>query len=74
MLLLYIGRAVAQMISSRISTAATRGQAPVKWLGICGGQNGTGAVFFKVLRFPLLLIHSTNCSTIITIYHPGLVQ
>jgi hypothetical protein len=42
--------------------------------GISIGQNGTGAGFLPVLRFLLPLIHSINCSTIITIYHPGLPQ
>jgi hypothetical protein len=37
----------------------------------CVGQSGTGA---GLLLLPLPLIHSTNCSTVIIIYHPGLVQ
>jgi hypothetical protein len=49
-------------------------QPRVKSCGICAGQSGTGAGFLPVLRFVLPLIHSTNCSTIITIYNPGLVQ
>jgi hypothetical protein len=49
-------------------------RAQVKSCGICGGQSGTGAGFLPVLRFVRPLIHSTNCSTIITIYHPDLVQ
>jgi hypothetical protein len=33
-----------------------------------------GLGFLPVLRFPRPLIHSTNCFTIITIYHLRLVQ
>jgi hypothetical protein len=32
------------------------------------------ADFLRALPFPLPLIHSINCSTIIIIHHPGLVQ
>jgi hypothetical protein len=66
--------AVAQAVSIRLPAAAARVRVRVKSCGICGGQSGTGAGFLPVLQFPLPLIHSTDCSTIITIYHPGLVQ
>jgi hypothetical protein len=42
--------------------------------GVCDGQSDTGAGFLPALRFPLPLIHPTNFSTLIIIYHPGLVK
>jgi hypothetical protein len=67
-------RAVARVLGGRLHTEAVRVRAQVKSCGTYGGQSGTAAGFLRVLRFPLPLIHSTNCSTIITIYHPGLLQ
>jgi hypothetical protein len=67
------GRAVGQAVSLRHLTAAAVVRARVKSCGTCDGQSGTGADFLRVLRFPLPLIHSFNCSTIITIYL-GLVK
>jgi hypothetical protein len=43
------GRAIAQVISHRLPTAAAR----VKSCGICGGQSGTRAGVLLVLGFPL---------------------
>jgi hypothetical protein len=64
---------IAQVFSGPLS-------APVAWLrtwvkscGICGGQS-TGAGFLWVLRLPPPFIHFTDCSTVIIIYHRGLVQ
>jgi hypothetical protein len=34
-------------------------------------DSGTGAGFLRVFRFPLPVIHSTNCSTAITIIIQG---
>jgi hypothetical protein len=48
-----IGRAVAQAVSHWLPIAATRVRARVWSCGICGGQSGAGAGFFRVLRFPL---------------------
>jgi hypothetical protein len=58
----YHGCAVAPAVSRRLPAAAARVRARVKSCGICGGHSGTGAGFLPVLRFPLPLIHSTNCS------------
>jgi hypothetical protein len=74
--LLVQGRAVAEAVSRRPPTAA-RNCAGVKFGGIYSRLSGTGASFLRVLQFPLPVIHSTNCSTIIAIiiiYHPGLAQ
>jgi hypothetical protein len=46
------GRAIAQAVSRRLSTAAARVRAQVRSYGICGEQSGTGAYFLGVLRFP----------------------
>jgi hypothetical protein len=67
-------RAVAQAVSCRPPAAAARGRIRAKSCADRGGQSGTGAGFLRVPRFLLPLIHSTNCSTIITIYHPRLVR
>jgi hypothetical protein len=47
--------AVAQAVSSWLPTAAARVRARAA-CGVCGGQNGTGAGFLRVLRFPLPII------------------
>jgi hypothetical protein len=70
-----LGRAAAQAVSRRLSTAAARVRAQVRSCGICGGQSGTGAGFLRVLRFPLPIIRPTPTLIIIIIYHhPGVVQ
>jgi hypothetical protein len=61
---------VDQAVSGRLSMGAGLVTARVKLCGICGGESGTEAV----LRFPLSLIYSSDCSTIIIIYHSELVQ
>jgi hypothetical protein len=66
-----LGRAASQAVNLWLPAAAVRVRARVKSRGICGGHSSIGAGFLSVLRFPLPL---TNFSTIITIYHPGLVQ
>jgi hypothetical protein len=68
------GLAVAQAVSGRFPTVAAWVRAPVNYRGTCRGQSGTGEGFLRVLLFPPSLIHATNCSTIITIYHLVLVQ
>jgi hypothetical protein len=63
------GRTVAQAVSRRL-------------LGFEPGSSRVGFVMdraalagsLRVLRFPTPLIHSNDCSTIIIIYHPWLVQ
>jgi hypothetical protein len=48
-----MGRAIAQVVSRWLPTAAARVQARVWSYGIYGGQNGAGADFLRVLRFPV---------------------
>jgi hypothetical protein len=45
--------AIAQAVSSWLSSAAARVRARVWLHGICSGQSGAGAGFLQVLRFPL---------------------
>jgi hypothetical protein len=47
------GRAVAEAITHRLPTLAAPVRGRVKSCGICGGQSGTGAGFFRVFRIPL---------------------
>jgi hypothetical protein len=58
-----LGRAIAQMISRWIPTAAPRVQARIWSSGICGGQSDAGADFLRVLRFPLPLIPPNTLSS-----------
>jgi hypothetical protein len=70
----YFDLAVAQAVSRRLLATATAQIRPlIKSCGICGGQSGTGAGILGVLRFLLPIIHSTDCSTAITMCHPGLI-
>jgi hypothetical protein len=63
------GRATAQASIRRLPTAAARVRAQVRSCGICGGQSDIGAVFFRVLQFPLPILilptapHSTFISS-----------
>jgi hypothetical protein len=47
------GRAIPQAVSRWFPTAATRVGSRVWSSGTCGGQNGAGAGFLLVLRFPM---------------------
>jgi hypothetical protein len=49
------GRAVAQVVSCWLPTAAARVGVRAA-CGVCGGQSGPGAGFLRVLRFPLPII------------------
>jgi hypothetical protein len=60
-----LGRAIAQAVSRLFLNAAAWVRFQVKSCGICGGQSGAGAVFLRVLLFPLSSSLSTNCSTLI---------
>jgi hypothetical protein len=57
-----------------LPTAGARVQVWVKYCDICGGKSDTGERVLRLFRFPLPLIPFTSCSTVITIYHPGLVK
>jgi hypothetical protein len=50
------GRAVAQAVSRRLPTAAARVRSQFRSCGICGKRSGTGAIFLRVLRFPLPIL------------------
>jgi hypothetical protein len=50
------GRAIAQAVSRWLPSAAARVRSQVMSCGICGGKRGTGAVFLRVLRFPLPIL------------------
>jgi hypothetical protein len=63
------GRAAGHAVSRWVPTAAARVRARVNSCWFCGGQSGTDTAFILILRFPLPLLHSTNCSTIITIIY-----
>jgi hypothetical protein len=54
--------AVAQAVSPWVPTAAARVRVRAA-CGVCGGQNGTGAGFLRVLRFPLPIIPSISPSS-----------
>jgi hypothetical protein len=47
------GRAIAQVVSRRLPTAAAWFRTNVRSCGICGVQSGTGTGFLRVLRLPL---------------------
>jgi hypothetical protein len=49
------GRAVGQAVSRWLPTAPARVRIRAA-CGVCGGQNGSGTGFLRVLRFPLPLI------------------
>jgi hypothetical protein len=52
----YMGRAIAQAVSNRLPTGASRVRAQVRSCGICGGQSGTVVGFPGALPFPLPII------------------
>jgi hypothetical protein len=64
-----VGRAIAQAVSRRRSTATAKVRAQVTYCGIFGEQSDTGAGFLVVLRFPLPIIipptapHSSSSSS-----------
>jgi hypothetical protein len=49
-----------QSVNRRLSTAMAPVQAQVSQMPLSDGQNGNGADFFRVLRFPLPVVHFTN--------------
>jgi hypothetical protein len=58
--MLLLGRAIAQAVSRWLSTAAARVQTQVWSSGICDGQSGAGAGFLRVLRFPVSIFIPSN--------------
>jgi hypothetical protein len=61
--LFQFGRAIAEAVSLWLPFAADRVQSRVGSSGICGGQNGVGAGFLRVLRFSLLFILTNTPSS-----------
>jgi hypothetical protein len=57
------GRAIAEVVSLWLPTAAARVQSRVWSGGICGGQSGIGAGFLQVLQFPLSFIPPNSPSS-----------
>jgi hypothetical protein len=57
------GRAIAEAVSRWLPTAAARVQSRVWSSGICGGQDGVGAGFLRVLRCPLPFIPPNSQSS-----------
>jgi hypothetical protein len=55
-----VGNAKSQAISRQLHTLPARVRAQGRSCGICGGQSGTGAGFFRVLRFPPTAPHSSS--------------
>jgi hypothetical protein len=56
------GRAIAQVVSRRLPTAAARVRAQVTSCGICAGQSGIGAVFSEYFGFPAQFpVHQSKC-------------
>jgi hypothetical protein len=51
-----IDRAIAQAVSRRLPTTVSRFRSQVRSSGICGGQRGAEAGYFRVLRFPLPIL------------------
>jgi hypothetical protein len=68
------GRAIAEVVNRWLPTAAAGVRAPVRSCGIYGGQSGTGAGFFQVLRFPLPIFIPPIAPQSTIIYHLVLVQ
>jgi hypothetical protein len=58
----HLGRAIAQVVSCLLLTAAARVRAQVRSCGICGGQSDTGAGSLRVLRFPLSILIALTAS------------
>jgi hypothetical protein len=54
------GRAIAQAVSRFVSHRGGPGSSPGLASRICGGQNGAGAGFLRVLRFPLPIFIPPN--------------
>jgi hypothetical protein len=61
--MLISGRAIAEAVSRWLPTAAARVQSRVWSSAICGGKSGAGAVFLRVLRFPLPFIPPNSQSS-----------
>jgi hypothetical protein len=50
------GRAIAQAVSCRLTTAVIRVRAQVRSCGICGAQSDSGTGFLRVIRFLLPIL------------------
>jgi hypothetical protein len=68
------GRAIAQAVGRRLPTAAARVRAQVRSCGIRGGTKWHWGGFPPSTSVSPANSHSTDCSTLIIVYHPGLVE
>jgi hypothetical protein len=66
----WMGRAIAQAVSCRLSTVAARVPHRVRSCGICGEQSGTVAGFCPSISVSPAT-HYNDCSTFIIVHHPG---
>jgi hypothetical protein len=71
----YKGHAIAQVVSCRFLTGAAQVRSQVRsgHVEFVVDNVALGQVFSKYFDFSANL-HSTDCSTLIIIYHPGLAQ
>jgi hypothetical protein len=67
-----LGSAIAQTVSCSLPNAAARVRTRVRLCGISGGQWHWGR--FSPSTAVSLATHPIDCSTLIIIHHPGLVQ
>jgi hypothetical protein len=56
----WLGRAIPQVVSRWLPTAAVRDRSWVWQIEICGGQSGAGEGFLRVLRFTLPVFIPSN--------------
>jgi hypothetical protein len=68
------GRAIAQAVSRWLPTAAARGSRPGLVMWDLWWTKWRWCRFSPSTSVSPANLHSTNCSTITLIYHPGLVQ
>jgi hypothetical protein len=68
----FTGGAIAQVLNSRLLTAATSVRSYVMSALVCGGQSGTWAGFLLVILFPLQILIPSNASELLIMLSPML--